>query len=96
MLIIGCDLHSRYQQIAVMDDSTVESIERRLDHQNGEANNFYRSKALDPRLLLASGDVDPHTPSPCQSFAFPASLLRGKRAQFFGQIHAQPLQTHTT
>ena len=49
-----------------------------------------------PRPWVLKGRGNPHTPSPCQSFAFPASLLRGKRAQFFGQIHAQPLRTHAT
>ena len=43
MLIIGCDFHTRYQQIAMMDDTTGELIERRLDHENGEAHHFYRS-----------------------------------------------------
>lgn len=43
MLIIGCDFHTRYQQIAMLDDSTGEMIERRLEHLNGEAASFYRS-----------------------------------------------------
>jgi transposase len=43
MMIIGCDFHTRYQQIAMMDDSTGELVERRLDHENGEAHRFYRS-----------------------------------------------------
>ncbi len=30
MKIIGCDFHTRYQQIAMMDESTGELIERRL------------------------------------------------------------------
>jgi hypothetical protein len=42
MLITGCDFHTRYQQIAMMDDSTGELTERRLDHHNGEGNTFYR------------------------------------------------------
>jgi transposase len=42
MMIIGCDFHTRYQQIAMMDESTGELIERRLDHQSGEAHAFYR------------------------------------------------------
>jgi len=33
MKIIGCDFHTRYQQIAMMDEATGELIERRLDHQ---------------------------------------------------------------
>ena len=38
MLIIGCDFHTRYQQIAMMDQATGELVERRLEHENGEAN----------------------------------------------------------
>src|SRR5262245_66423887 len=41
MLIIGCDFHSRFQQIAMVDTETGELIERRLDHNNGEAKKFY-------------------------------------------------------
>jgi transposase len=44
MLIIGCDFHTRYQQIAMAEDSTGELlIEQRLDHESGEAEAFYRS-----------------------------------------------------
>jgi transposase len=42
MLIIGCDFHTRYQQIAMVDDATGEFVERRLDHENSEAQTFYR------------------------------------------------------
>src|SRR5262245_19217496 len=41
MLNIGCDFHSRFQQIAMVDTETGELIERRLDHSNGEAQKFY-------------------------------------------------------
>ena len=37
MVLIGCDFHSRYQQIACVDTETGDLIERRLEHQNGEA-----------------------------------------------------------
>ena len=44
MIIIGCDFHTRYQQIAMANDETGELLlERRLDHQSGEANTFYRN-----------------------------------------------------
>jgi transposase len=42
MLIIGCDFHTRYQQIAMLDEATGELTERRLDHESGEAQAFYR------------------------------------------------------
>jgi len=41
MLIIGCDFHSRFQQIAMMSEQTGEVIERRLEHETGEARAFY-------------------------------------------------------
>ena len=41
MFIIGCDFHSRFQQIAMLDSTTGEVIERRLEHENGEAKKFY-------------------------------------------------------
>jgi len=41
MRIIGCDFHSRYQQIAMLETETGEVVERRLEHENGEARSFY-------------------------------------------------------
>jgi len=41
MLIIGCDFHSRFQQIAMVDTETGELVEHRLDHSNGETQKFY-------------------------------------------------------
>ena len=43
MKIIGCDFHPRYQQIAMMDTETGELVERRREHENGEARAFYAS-----------------------------------------------------
>jgi hypothetical protein len=44
MLIIGCDFHTRYQQIAMAREETSELlVERRLDHESGEAHAFYWS-----------------------------------------------------
>ena len=41
MIIIGCDLHTRRQQIAMLDRETGEVVERCLEHENGEAKRFY-------------------------------------------------------
>ena len=49
MFIIGCDLHSRFQQIAMLDTTTGEIVTRRLEHEKGEAEKFYaglKEKAL--------------------------------------------------
>ena len=44
MMIIGCDFHPRFQQIAYVDLETGEFFERRLNHPE-EAERFYRSLA---------------------------------------------------
>jgi len=41
MLIIGCDLHTRFQQIAYLDLTTGEIVTRQLEHESGEAQKFY-------------------------------------------------------
>ena len=41
MLIIGCDYHPAFQQIAFVDTETGELQERRLGHRE-EAEKFYR------------------------------------------------------
>ena len=41
MNIIGCDLHTRYQVVAWIEEGTGEICTRRLEHENGEARAFY-------------------------------------------------------
>ena len=41
MIIIGCDFHSRMQQIAMLETETGEVIEKRLEHESGETRRFY-------------------------------------------------------
>jgi len=50
MLIIGCDLHTRFQQIAMLDTETGEIRERRLEHATGEAQRFYAALAAPARV----------------------------------------------
>ena len=40
MLIIGCDFHTRFQKLAMMDTTTGELVTRRLEHGTGEAERF--------------------------------------------------------
>ena len=44
MLIIGCDFHPGFQQVAIFDNRTGEIQERRLPHR-AEAEQFYHSLA---------------------------------------------------
>src|SRR5215471_16562253 len=50
MLIIGCDFHTRFQQIAMMDSTTGELVTRRLEHSTGEAEKFYAALANPARV----------------------------------------------
>jgi len=43
MLIIGCDFHPSFQQVAIFDQQTGEYQEKRLGHRQ-EAESFYRSR----------------------------------------------------
>ncbi len=50
MIIIGCDLHTRFEQIAMLDTETGEIVEKRLDHEGGEARRFY-AELQEPALV---------------------------------------------
>lgn len=43
MMIIGCDWHPRYQNVAWVEEGTGEVMGRRLEHESGEARKFYAS-----------------------------------------------------
>ena len=53
-MIIGCDLHTRYQQIAMLDTDTGELTERGLEHESGEARLFT------PRSRVGAGRDGSH------------------------------------
>jgi transposase len=59
MLIIGCDFHTRYQQIAMAEETTGELLlERRLEHESGEVHAFYRSLQTPVRVgIEATGPI---------------------------------------
>jgi len=42
MMIIGCDFHPSWEQVAWLDTETGETGERRLVHADGDAERFYR------------------------------------------------------
>lgn len=71
MMIIGCDFHTRFQQIAMMDTTTGELVERRLEHATGEAERFYMRSAsalavgyrgCDPLCAEDTARAGDHTP----------------------------------
>jgi transposase len=50
MKIVGCDLHTRYQEVAMLDDETGELVERRLERESGEARTFYAALTIPVRV----------------------------------------------
>jgi len=50
MVIVGCDFHPSWQQVAIFDPDTGEIAERKLVHGDGEAEQFYQRLAV-PSLI---------------------------------------------
>src|SRR6266852_6112936 len=50
MILVGCDLHSRTQQVAVLDTRTGELVEQELTHEGDAVERFYR--ALPPPVTI--------------------------------------------
>ena len=50
MTLVGCDLHSRKQPVAVLDTRTGEFVERELAHDGDAVERFYR--ALPPPVTI--------------------------------------------
>jgi len=50
MIIVGCDFHPAWQQVAWVDTETGETGERKLEHSSGEARVFYASLSV-PALI---------------------------------------------
>jgi len=57
MLIMGCDYHPAFQQIAFVDTETGDLQERRLQHRE-EAEKFYRDLAVQyAQKVLDTADI---------------------------------------
>ena len=50
MTLVGCDLHSRKQQVAVLDTTTGELLEQELAHEGDAVEQFY--KTLPPPVTI--------------------------------------------
>ena len=59
MLIIGCDYHPAFQQIAFVDTETGELQERRLKHRE-EAEKFYRDLAAQGMKVRVGMEASGH------------------------------------
>jgi hypothetical protein len=59
MIIIGCDYHPGFQQIAYVDTETGDCGERRLSHRE-EAEKFYRDLAVQGRKVRVGMEASGH------------------------------------
>jgi hypothetical protein len=59
MMIIGCDYHPGFQQIAFVDTETGELQERRLEHRE-EAEKFYRDLAAQGMKVRVGMEASGH------------------------------------
>jgi len=62
MMIIGCDFHPSWQQIAWLDSETGETGEHKLVHEKGEAQKYHGPLAapvLIARRLAPTGQLCP-------------------------------------
>src|SRR6266481_6305565 len=59
MIIIGCDYHPSFQQIAFVDTETGELQERRLQHRE-EAEKFYRDLAAQGKKVRVGREASGH------------------------------------
>ena len=59
MMIIGCDYHPAFQQIAFVDTDTGELRERRLQHRE-EAEKFYRDLAAQEMKVRVGMEASGH------------------------------------
>jgi hypothetical protein len=85
MIIVGCDFHPGWQQVAVFDSAIGEIREEKLENSNGEAERLYRSLPSPARVdFEACGRVVlVVTCRPCFAIGTRDSLLDGglKRLQ---------------
>ena len=59
MMIIGCDYHPGFEQIAFVDTETGELQERRLEHRE-EAEKFYRDLAAQGMKVRVGMEASGH------------------------------------
>src|SRR5215470_2882633 len=59
MTLVGCDLHTRKQQVAALDTATGEIYERQLLHEESAVEEFYAALPVQSRWALKV----PATPS---------------------------------
>ena len=69
MIIIGCDFHPSFQQIAMLDTETGATEEHKLMHTGGEAERFYRKLASPAIVGIETVEMISGSCSCCKSWA---------------------------
>ena len=85
MKIVGCDLYTRCQQVAMLDEETGELVERRLERGSGEARAFYAGGW--PRLRANTERGGPSYARLAKDGAILRADLLGVSATLRGVVH---------
>ena len=87
MIIVGCDFHPPWQQVAIFDPATGEIAERKLINGNGEAEQFYRSLPIP--FLGGCGELWEQSVVPGVDGAVGSRGMGGRCGADSGQLCAQ-------
>src|SRR5437763_3510760 len=98
MIIIGCDFHPSWQQIAWVDTETGETGEQKLVHADGEAERYYRQLSGPVRIGLESTGnchwfVDMLTELGYEVWIGDAAKIRARQVRKRSEEHTSELQS---
>ena len=83
MTLVGCDLHSRKQQVAVLDTTTGEVLEQELVHDGDAVERFYRALRAPVTIgIETTGTLSGFTPSGIGSVTPSSSPKRPRSARW--------------
>jgi len=91
MTLVGCDLHSRKQQVAALDTATGEVLEQELVHEGDAVERFYRavpSSNSSGRSTCRAPSVFVMEPTDARNLHYPA-LARPLRRPMLGRVFSQ-------
>ena len=93
MIIIGCDYHPGFQQIAFVDTETGDYGEQRLEHSEG-AEKFYRDLAAQGKKVRVGMEASGHArwferllAEPVPSIDMIQPLFRKNENNLLAQLH---------
>src|SRR5712671_6040721 len=91
MTLVGCDLHARDQQVAVLDTATGEIQERRLVHDGDSVEQFYTSLPGPVTVGIESTGYAPGFMRCCTGWATRSSSAMPRRSGRWWSARRRPI-----